>query len=97
MVTPALEEQLVDYYLERTEDRGGPKVGRDEFRETYLLATLQRDFKVVGRFQYLDLVKGKPGYQRYIGPTLERIGRNLGRAGLEHLRPVLAAHFEEIS
>ena len=98
VVTPALEEQLVDYYLERTEDRGGPKVGRDEFRETYLLATLQRDFKVVGRFQYLDLVKGKPGYQRYIGPTLERIGRNLRRApGLEHLRPVLAAHFEEIS
>ena len=98
VITPVIEDHLIDYYLERTENRGEPKVARDEFRTTYLLASLQRDFKVVGRFQYLDLVKGKPGYQRYIGPTLERIGRNLKRAPeLLPLRKVLAAHFEEIS
>ena len=98
MVTPAVEEQLIDYYLERTEEWGEPRPDRDAFRETYLLAALQRDFKVVGRFRYLDLIKGKPGYKQYIAPTLRRIGRNLRRApGLEHLFPVLAAHFEEIS
>ena len=96
VVTPALEEQLVDYYLQRSEEWEEPRAARDEFRETYLLAALQRDFKVVGRFRYLDLVKGKPGYKRYIAPTLRRIGRNLGHApGLEHLIPVLAAHFKE--
>ena len=98
VVTPAVEEQLVDYYLERTEEWGEPPPDRDEFLETYLLSALQRDLKVVGRFRYLDLVKGKPGYKHYIAPTLRRIGRNLRRApGLQQLIPVLAGHFEEIA
>jgi len=98
VVTPAVEERLLDYYLDRLDEWGEARPVRDEFRETYLLSALQRDFKVVGRFRYLDLVKGKPGYMRYIAPTLRRIGKNLRRApGLEHLVPVLAAHFEEIS
>ena len=98
VVTPAVEEQLIDYYLERRQEWGESARGRDEFVESYLLSALQRDFKVVGRFRYLDLVKGKPGYKQYIAPTLRRLGRNLRRApGLERLIPVLAAHFEEIS
>lgn len=98
VVTPAVEERLLDYYLNRLDEWGEARPVRDEFRETYVLSALQRDFKVVGRFRYLDLVKDKPGYKRYIPPTLVRIGRNLRRApGLEHLVPVLAAHFEEIA
>ena len=98
VVTPPVEEQLVGYYLERRQEWADPADNRDEFMETYLLSALQRDFKVVGRFRYLDLAKGKHGYKRYIAPTLRRIGRNLRRVpGLEHLIPVLAAHFEEIS
>ena len=98
VVTPAVEDRLLDYYLNRLDEWGEARPIRDEFRETYLLSALQRDFKVVGRFRYLDLVKGKPGYRRYIAPTLRRIGRNLRRApGLEHLVPVLATHFEEIT
>ena len=98
VVTPPVEDRLVDYYLKGMREWGEARPDPDEFREAYLLSALQRDFKVVGRFRYLDLVKGKPGYKRYIAPTLRRIGRNLRRApGLEHLVPVLAAHFEEIS
>ncbi|MCY4440113.1 MAG: phosphotransferase [Deltaproteobacteria bacterium] len=98
VVKQAVEDQLVTYYLEGLRKWGEPRPARDEFRETYLLSALQRDFKVVGRFRYLELVKGKPGYKRYIPPTLKRIGRNLRRApGLEQLIPVLAGHFEEIA
>ena len=98
VVTPAVEEQLLGYYLDRVEEWGEPRPGRDEFCETYLLSALQRDFKVVGRFRYLDLVKGKPGYKRYVPATLRRIARNLGRTpGLAHLMPVLAEHFEEFA
>lgn len=98
VVTPAVEEELLDYYLDRVEEWGEARPRRDDFRETYLLSALQRDLKVVGRFRYLDLVKGKHGYTRYIPATLRRIGRNLGRTpGLEQILPVLAAHFEEIS
>jgi len=98
VVTPSLEERLVDYYVERAGALGEPVPDRDAFRRTYLLSALQRDLKVVGRFRYLDLVKGKPGYNRYIPPTLERIGRNLRRApGLERLTAVLAGRFGEIA
>ena len=68
VVTPAVEDQLVDYYLERWQEWGEPTGGRDEFVESYLLSALQRDFKVVGRFRYLDLVKGKPALQAGTSP-----------------------------
>jgi hypothetical protein len=42
------------------------------------------------------MVKGKPGYKKYIPPTLKRLRRNLERAsGLQQLIPVLAPYFEE--
>lgn len=96
VIRPELENHLVDYYLRKREDMGGQPVNRDEFVEGYILSTLQRDFKVVGRFYYLDLVKGKPGYKKYIPPTLKRLRRNLERAPrFQKLIPILAAEFEE--
>lgn len=97
VIRPDLENRLVDYYLGKREEMGEKKVNRDEFFELYLLSALQRDFKVVGRFHYLDLVKGKPGYKKYLPPTLSRIKRNLEKLPeLEKLVPLLAKHFEEM-
>lgn len=97
IIIPELEKRLLDYYLERREEMGEAKITRDEFLEGYILSALQRDFKVVGRFEYLDLVKGKPGYKRYLPATLRRLRRNLEK--LPHLAgivPVLAGHFGEM-
>jgi len=92
-----MEDHLIRYYLEKRGEMGEKGVSRDEFFEIYLLSALQRDFKVVGRFRYLDVVKGKPGYKIFIPPTLRRIKRNLLRVPhLEKLIPVLATHFEEM-
>ena len=97
VILPDMESRLIDYYLEKRAGMGGPNLSRDEFFEIYLLSALQRDFKVVGRFYYLDEVKGKPGYKKYIPSTLRRLKRNLHRLPyLERLVPVLAAHFEEM-
>jgi aminoglycoside/choline kinase family phosphotransferase len=72
-------------------------VDRDEFFEIYLLSAIQRDLKVVGRFFYLDMVKGKPGYKQFIPPTLRRLKRNLARLpGTKGVIPLLAEHFEEL-
>ena len=96
VIQPALEDHLLDYYLSKREERGAKRLGRDEFVEGYVLSALQRDFKVVGRFYYLDLVKGKPGYKKYIPPTLKRLRRNLDRLSrFQSLIPILAAEFEE--
>lgn len=97
IIHPDLEGQLLRYYLEKREEMGEKQVKRDEFFEIYLLSALQRDFKVVGRFYYLDLVKGKPGYKKYLPPTLRRLKRNLSRLPqTKKLVPLLAAHFEEM-
>ncbi|HEY1371677.1 MAG TPA: phosphotransferase [Candidatus Binatia bacterium] len=96
IVDAGLEARLIDYYLERRE-AFGLAADRAEFFGDYILSALQRDFKVVGRFYYLDVVKGKPGYKKYIPPTLKRLKRNLERAPrYRKLIPLLEAHFEEL-
>lgn len=97
IIHPEMEDHLVNYFLRKREEMGERKVSWDDFFEIYLLSALQRDFKVVGRFHYLDLVKGKPGYKKYIPPTLRRIKRNLLRLPPhDKLVPLLASHFEEM-
>jgi len=97
VIYPRLEERLVDYYIKKRSESTKSAINRDEFTEIYLLSAIQRDLKVVGRFYYLDFVKGKPGYKKFIPPTLRRLKRNLGRLPqLEKVVSLLAEHFEEI-
>ncbi|HXG51259.1 MAG TPA: phosphotransferase [candidate division Zixibacteria bacterium] len=97
VITAGLERNLLGYYLQRSEEMGAPRGGPDEFLRFYLLSAIQRDFKVVGRFYYLDLVKGKPAYRKFIPPTLRRLRRNLARLPeTEALIPLLAESYEEM-
>jgi N-acetylmuramate 1-kinase len=97
VIQPDLEEDLVTYYLLKRAEIDTRIIDHDEFREIYLLSALQRDFKVVGRFYYLDLVKGKPGYRKFIPPTVRRLKRNLARLPqLKRIIPILAEHYEEM-
>ena len=97
VIRPHMEDQLINYYLRRKGDIEKRAINNDEFREIYLLSAIQRDLKVVGRFYYLDLVKGKPGYRKFIPPTLHRLKRNLARLPqLEPIIPILAEHYQEL-
>jgi aminoglycoside/choline kinase family phosphotransferase len=97
IIGPKLEARLIDYYVERFEALSRTRLRRDEFFEIYVLSALQRDFKVAGRFRYLQTVKGKPDYARYIPATLRRLKRNLERLpATASLVPILASHFEEM-
>ena len=95
--TTDIEEKLVGYYIDRRVDVAKQSIDRDEFTEVYLLSAIQRDLKVVGRFYYLDIVKGKAGYKKFIPPTLHRLKRNLAQLPLtQRLIPILAEHYEEM-
>ncbi len=97
VILPQLEETLVRYYMDRRAARTGAALDNDEFRENYLLSTIQRDLKVVGRFYYLDIVKGKPGYKKFIPATVRRLKRNLARLPqTQRIIPILAEHYEEM-
>jgi aminoglycoside/choline kinase family phosphotransferase len=90
-----LEDALIRYYIETKHDLERRAIDRDQFCEIYRLSVIQRDLKVVGRFYYLDLVKGKPGYKKFIPPTVRRLKKNLAlTAQTEDLLPLLENHFE---
>jgi len=51
----------------------------------------------VGRFHYLDRVKGKPGYLRYLPGTWRQIARLLAAwPDLAPVRAILARHVPEL-
>jgi aminoglycoside/choline kinase family phosphotransferase len=97
VVTPRLADDLVRYYMEHRAEQTETAINADEFLEVYLLSAIQRDLKVVGRFYYLDIVKGKAGYKKFIPATLRRLKRNLGRLPqTEPIVRILAEHYEEM-
>jgi aminoglycoside/choline kinase family phosphotransferase len=79
VVEPAVEEVLLDSYRQGWEARAGSALPAARFAEVYYLCALQKALKVVGRFYFLDMVKGKPGYLRYIPSTVRQILRLLPR------------------
>lgn len=87
VIRPPLEERLVHYYVEQRAELEKRGISSDEFWEIYRLSAIQRDLKVIGRFYYLDLVKSKPGYMKFVPPTARRLERNL--AQVAETRPVL--------
>ena len=98
VVPPSLEKSLVEYYRAQWEAQGGGHIDPGVLWEVYNLALLQKAHKVVGRFYYLELEKGKQGYLRYIPPTLATIKRTLERLPeYAQLQEILARHFPEVA
>lgn len=97
VVQPALEERLLDYYARGWAARGGPPWTAAGLWDVYADCALQKAFKVVGRFHYLDRVKGKPGYLRYLPGTWAQIARLLARRPeLDPVRRILARYAPEL-
>jgi len=96
VITSALEEALVSYYHQAWIGRDGEALTLDRLWEEYNLCLLQKACKVVGRFYYLELEKGKTGYSRYIPPTLATIRRVLTRLPqYSRLQEIVSSHFPE--
>ena len=96
-IRPELEQRLLDAYAARWAARGGAAWRRDGLWDVYATCALQKAFKVVGRFHYLDVVKGKPGYLRYLPPTWRQIARLLAaRPDLAPVQRILAQYAPEL-
>jgi aminoglycoside/choline kinase family phosphotransferase len=97
VIHPALESRLLAEYASGWAERGDRSWSADELWDVYAACALQKAFKVVGRFHYLDVVKGKPGYLRYLPPTWRQIDRLLGaRSDLAPVRRILAQYAPEL-
>src|SRR5439155_1739787 len=54
LIRPALEQRLLDAYASAWAARGGAPWSRQQLWDVYVACALQKAFKVVGRFHYLD-------------------------------------------
>ncbi len=77
VMQPNVEARLLGYYRQRWLTLSGAALDPHEFEEIYFLCALQKALKVVGRFYFLDIEKGKTGYLRYIPSTVRQIDRIL--------------------
>src|SRR6059058_2210032 len=88
LVPPALEASLTERFVEGRAAAGVPVA--PGFAERYRRCALQRALKVIGRFYFLERVKGKPGYLAYL-PAVYGVARRLLRA-----EPALASVLPEL-
>lgn len=96
VISPALEQTLVNYYHTAWHDSEGAPIAQEQMWEEYNLCLLQKASKVVGRFYYLELEKKKTGYSRYIPPTLATVRRVVARLPqYRRLQEIIASHFPE--
>lgn len=75
VVRPPIEAELLRYFRQAWQERSGETLDAARFERSYFLCALQKALKVVGRFIYLDRVKGKPGYLRFLPSTLRQVRR----------------------
>jgi N-acetylmuramate 1-kinase len=78
-ITPELEETLLARFYDR--QSAGRLATLDETRAAYRLVALQRVLKVVGRFHYLNDVKGKPHYLSFLPAVCSTARRLLETTG----------------
>jgi len=90
-------EQMLREYTAELERLTGEKIANDEFLETFDLLTVQRKLKDAGRFEFINRVKGNPGFLvsipaslRYVHDALER------QPQLSDLRKIVARYVPEL-
>jgi len=82
----AIDQKIGDFYAACMDEKNLDARG---------LEAIQRDLKVVGRFYYLDIVKSKPGYMKFVPPTVRRLQRNLAHvAQSQSILALLSEPFE---
>ena len=65
------KEELKQKYFEHF--RKKIKISRNEFNQQYSRVHIQRSFKAIGSFAYIDYSKSDSSYLKYIGPTLDNL------------------------
>jgi len=90
IITPRVEQRVLEYYFAATLRRESQALTLNEFMASYWLCVLQHALKVIGRFNKLER-EGKPGYGRFIPYALAQARRSLAAMdGLPSLRAALA-------
>jgi len=88
VITPRIEQRVLDYYYAGLIRRDAARLRAGEFAESYRLCVLQHALKVIGRFTVLERL-GKGDYRRYIPYARAQARRMLMAGEFPVLRDVL--------
>ena len=96
-----LDRKLIDAmlarYLKAFEAEGGQRVDAGEFAAFFDLLTVQRKLKDAGRFEYINRVKGNPGFLVSIPASLRYVKSALARRPeLSSMREIIARYVPEV-
>src|SRR5262249_46999861 len=96
IVVPALEAELIARFAAARAAAGLPVTG--DLTARYRACALHRALKVIGRFHFLELVLGKPGYLAYL-PAVYGVARRMFAAmpELEHARSRIGEWVPEVA
>jgi N-acetylmuramate 1-kinase len=96
VVDGALEQRLLARFAAARAAAGFPVEG--DLPARYRRCALQRGFKVIGRFWFLERVQGKPGYLAYL-PSVYAVARRLldAEPALAEARALVAAYVPELA
>jgi aminoglycoside/choline kinase family phosphotransferase len=91
-------DAMLDAYIEAFARAGGEKIAALPFKQLFDLLTVQRKLKDAGRFEFINRVKGNPGFLvsipaslRYVKAALERLPE------LGDLRRIIAGYVPELA
>ena len=73
----SLRDQLIEYYICKSDGHSGRRTDREEFRRIFDLTCVQRNIKAIGTFAYQKMVRGNDFYLKYIPDTLRYVKENL--------------------
>jgi aminoglycoside/choline kinase family phosphotransferase len=92
LISPAMEDRLLDFYFTGLIRRGVATMSRDDFLKSYSLCVLQHALKCIGLFVFLER-EGKGEYAAYIPHALSQARRMLARLATDfpNLRQALSA------
>jgi hypothetical protein len=96
IVDPGLEAELLARFSAQRTEAGMPAEPGVDGR--YRACALHRALKVIGRFYYLEVVKGKPGYLAYL-PSVYAVARRMfdAQPALAAVRGRVARHVPELA
>ncbi len=72
-----LRDRLINYYIERIEDKLGKDRDKIEFSESLLLCRLQRHMQALGAYGFLSMVKNKKYFMKYIPEGLRLLKEDI--------------------
>jgi aminoglycoside/choline kinase family phosphotransferase len=93
-VTPDLESELVPRFAAALARRGGPRLDAERLERDYFTAVAFRVLRVIGRFRFLAVERGKTSYLRFLPAMSRQARRALEGRGDRELRDLLAARSE---